>query len=304
MSPAPIKPATFAQPGAREPDHSGPPVPPTLGPGLDEGAYSRWADADAPRRIGGVSTRGVLEVLGPLAGSVCLTFTICRFFGWGGLLTPILLSLLLFLVVYAQTARASAGQEAAIDRVVTVLVMFGAIAASAVLASLVLDVVVKGGAALRPSFLFQDMSKTGPDDPGGGAFHAVVGTVQQCGIATMLAVPIAILSAIYLNEIKGRMALAVRFLVDAMSGVPSIIAGMFIYAFWVIGLDQGPSGFAAALALTVLMLPTVTRTAEEVLRTIPDSLREASFALGAPSGEPCCASCCRPPAADCSRPYC
>ncbi|MFN0025678.1 MAG: phosphate ABC transporter permease PstA [Acidimicrobiales bacterium] len=252
------------------------------GSGIDEGAFSRWADADSPRRTGGISGRGVLEVLGPLTGSACLTFTVCRFFGWDGLLAPTVVALVLFLGVYSQVVKASAGQEAAIDRVMAALVVLGAMAATAVLAGLVLYVVAKGAAALSLSFFVQDMATTGPEDPGGGAFHAIVGTVQQCGIATIIAVPMAVLSAIYLNEIKGRMAVAVRFLVDAMSGVPSIVAGMFIYAFWMIGLNQGPSGFAAALALTVLMLPTVTRTAEEVLRTIPDSLREASFALGAP----------------------
>jgi phosphate transport system permease protein len=93
-------------------------------------------------------------------------------------------------------------------------------------------------------------------------------------------VPIAVLTAVYLNEIKGRLAGPIRFIIDAMSGLPSIVAGLLVFAVWVRG--HGFSGISAAAALAILMLPTVTRTSEEILRTIPDSLREASLALGAP----------------------
>ena len=249
---------------------------------MDEAAFARWANADAPRKLRHIGLREVIEVVGPGLGAICATVTLCRFFGWGGLLAPAMVGLILFMVIYSQVARASAGDEVATDRVVAVAVLVGALAASAVLFSLVIYVVVKGVAALRPSFFIEDMATTGPLNPGGGARHAIIGTLQQCGIAAVVAVPVAMLSAIYLNEIKGRLSTVVRFLVDAMSGVPSIVAGMFVYAFWVVGLGRGPSGFAGSMALVILMLPTVTRTSEEVLRTIPDSLREASLALGAP----------------------
>jgi phosphate transport system permease protein len=85
-----------------------------------------------------------------------------------------------------------------------------------------------------------------------------------------------------MHEIRGRLAPVIRFFVDAMSGLPSIVAGLLVYTVWILELGQGFSGMAAAVALTILMLPTITRTAEEILRTIPDSLREASLALGAP----------------------
>ena len=249
---------------------------------MDEAAFARWANADAPRKLRHIGLREVIEVVGPGLGAICATVTLCRFFSWGGLLAPAMVGLILFMVIYSQVARASAGDEVATDRVVAVAVLVGALAASAVLFSLVIYVVVKGVAALRPSFFIEDMATTGPLNPGGGARHAIIGTLQQCGIAAVVAVPVAMLSAIYLNEIKGRLSTVVRFLVDAMSGVPSIVAGMFVYAFWVVGLGRGPSGFAGSMALVILMLPTVTRTSEEVLRTIPDSLREASLALGAP----------------------
>jgi phosphate transport system permease protein len=94
-------------------------------------------------------------------------------------------------------------------------------------------------------------------------------------------VPLAILCAVFLNEIRGPLERPVQLVVDAMSGVPSIVAGLSIYAIWVVGMHRGFNGFGASLALSILMLPTVTRTALEVLRPVPDGLREGALALGA-----------------------
>jgi phosphate transport system permease protein len=125
------------------------------------------------------------------------------------------------------------------------------------------------------------MSDVGPLDSGGGAFHAIVGTVQQILIATVISVPIAILTAVYLHEIKGRLAVPVRFVVDAMSGLPSIVAGLIVFTIWV-NNGHGFSGASAGVALAIMMIPIVTRTSEEILRTIDDGLRESALALGAP----------------------
>jgi phosphate transport system permease protein len=127
------------------------------------------------------------------------------------------------------------------------------------------------------------MRGVGPLDSSGGAYHAILATIEQVAIASILAVPIGLLVAIYIVEYgRGPLRSAVRFLVDVMTGIPSIVAGLFIFAFWVLGLHQGFSGFAAALALAVLMLPIVVRSAEEMLKLVPDTLREASYALGVP----------------------
>jgi ABC-type amino acid transport system permease subunit len=107
----------------------------------------------------------------------------------------------------------------------------------------------------------------------------LVGTLEMVGIATVLSIPLAIATAIFLSEIGGRLARPVRMIVDAMSAIPSIVAGLFILAAFILTLHQQQSGTAAALALAVLMLPTVTRTAEVVLRLTPGGLREASFSL-------------------------
>jgi len=107
--------------------------------------------------------------------------------------------------------------------------------------------------------------------------------LQQVLIATGISVPLGLLVAVYLTEYgRGPLAAAVRTLVDVMVGIPSIVAGLFIYAFWVLGLKQGFSGFAAGLALSILMLPVVVRTSEEMIKLVPSSLREAAYALGLP----------------------
>jgi phosphate transport system permease protein len=141
----------------------------------------------------------------------------------------------------------------------------------------------RGARAISPGFLTHSMRGVGPLDDAGGAYHAVIGTAEQVLIASLLAVPLGLLVAVYIVEYgTGRLRYAVRFLIDVMTGIPSIVAGLFIFAFWVLGLHRGFSGLAAGLALAVLMLPVVVRSAEEMLKLVPDELREASYALGVP----------------------
>jgi phosphate transport system permease protein len=143
--------------------------------------------------------------------------------------------------------------------------------------------VSRGAGALSVGFFTHSMRGVADRDLGGGAYHAVIGTLEQVGLATIISVPLGLLVAIYLVEYGvGRMAGLVRFLVDVMTGVPSIVAGLFIYAFWVLALHKGYSGLAAAFALSVLMLPVVIRASEEMLKLVPSELREATYALGVP----------------------
>jgi phosphate transport system permease protein len=111
--------------------------------------------------------------------------------------------------------------------------------------------------------------------------HALVGSLEQMAIASAIAVPLGVLAALFLVEVGGRLARPVRIIVEAMTALPEIIAGLFIYAFVVLTLGQQQCGFAAALALTVMMIPIVTRASEVILRLVPGGLREASYALGA-----------------------
>jgi phosphate transport system permease protein len=143
--------------------------------------------------------------------------------------------------------------------------------------------VTQGAHRFDVEFFTRSLRNIGARDAGGGAYHAIVGTLQQVAITTAISVPFGLLVAVYIVEYgRGRLAAAIRFFVDVMTGIPSIVAGLFVLSFWTLGLGQGFSGFAASLALTVLMLPVVVRASEEMLKLVPDSLREASLALGVP----------------------
>jgi phosphate transport system permease protein len=173
------------------------------------------------------------------------------------------------------------GRRRMVDRAACGSMALAALVALLPLASVLGYTIRRGAKAISADFLWHSMKGVGPLDPSGGAFHAIVGTLEQVAIATALAVPFGLLVAVFLAEYGGsRLASPVRFLVDVMTGIPSIVAGLFIYAFWVLGLHKGYSGLAAGFALAVLMLPVVIRSSEEMLKLVPTDLREASYALG------------------------
>ncbi|BBX72201.1 phosphate ABC transporter permease PstA [Mycobacterium shinjukuense] len=122
-----------------------------------------------------------------------------------------------------------------------------------------------------------------PEEFAGGVYHALYGTVVQAGVAALLAVPLGLMTAVYLVEYgTGPMARVTTFMVDVLAGVPSIVAALFVFSLWIATLGFQQSAFAVSLALVLLMLPVVVRSAEEMLRLVPDELREASYALGVP----------------------
>lgn len=191
-----------------------------------------------------------------------------------------------FLVATALSAALAAmrqGKKAIGDAIVTSLVYTAILAVMLPLVSVLYKVVDSGREAWTRATLTQDMSISFVDAPfnEGGLLHALVGTMVLILLATALSVPIGILTALYLTEIRGRFTRLIRFLVQAMSGVPSIVAGLFIYASLILSGTISFNGAAGAMALAILMLPTVARTAEEVLKLIPEDLREAGLALGA-----------------------
>ncbi|GAA5008561.1 phosphate ABC transporter permease PstA [Streptomyces siamensis] len=194
-----------------------------------------------------------------------------------------LIAALLFVFgTYGIAARVE-GRRQAKDRVATSLVWVCFIVAVVPLASLIWETVKRGVKAFDLYFLSHSMGVVADNEPGGGIYHALLGTLEQVGIATLIAVPIGVLTAIYLVEYgRGKLARAVTFFVDVMTGVPSIVAGLFILSFWILILDMGYSGFAGALALSILMMPVVVRSTEEMLKLVPNELREASLALGVP----------------------
>ncbi|MFI0410701.1 phosphate ABC transporter permease PstA [Actinomadura sp. 3N508] len=170
------------------------------------------------------------------------------------------------------------------DRAVQALVYLAFALALIPLLSVLWTVIVNGAKRLDPTFFQFSMNAVGGRDAGGGAYHAILGTLQQVLITSVISVPIAVLTAIYLVEYagNGRLGKAISFTVDVMTGIPSIVAGLFVLALWLLTLGFGFSGFAGALALTILMIPTVVRASEEMLKLVPNELREASYALGVP----------------------
>jgi phosphate transport system permease protein len=174
------------------------------------------------------------------------------------------------------------GAVAARDGIARVVMWTGGLIVIAVLLSVVLYTISRGYHTLRWQFFTEDQRFVGPlsDATEGGGRHAIIGTLQQVGLAMVISVPLGMMTAVYLSEVRGRLQRPLRMVTDAMSAVPSIVAGLFIYATWILALGQPQTGFAGALALSVLFLPTVTRTAEVVLRLVPGGLREASLALG------------------------
>jgi phosphate transport system permease protein len=183
--------------------------------------------------------------------------------------------------VYAWARRVE-GRRRALDRLVTLGVTSAFFVAVTPLVSLVHTVVARGLARFDAEFLTDDARNV--VGPGGGALHAIAGTLVITGVATLVSVPIGVMAAVYLVEYgHGRLKRLLTFFVDVMTGIPSIVAGLFAYALFAIFL--GPSvrlGVMGAVALSVLMIPIVVRSTEEVLKIVPDALREASYALGVP----------------------
>jgi phosphate transport system permease protein len=176
-----------------------------------------------------------------------------------------------------------AGKPAAQDSLLTSISRLAMLLAVIPIVSILVTVASKGWRGLHFGIFTQDMSQASVNSPieDGGMLAAIVGTFIMVGLALLITLPIAILTALYLTEIKGKFSRPIRFLVQAMSGVPSIVAGLFILSSVIYPITGERTGLMGAMALSILMIPTVARTAEEVLLLIPNDLREAGLALGA-----------------------
>ena len=169
--------------------------------------------------------------------------------------------------------------------VIARLVMWGSFGLAMVpLVWILVTVISRGvGLLLQSQWWTNSQRNINSTDVGGGAIHAIQGTLLQAAVTALIAVPIGVLTAIYLVEYgRGRVARTVSFMVDILTGVPSIVAALFIYAVWVTTFGFQRVGFAVCLALVLLMLPVVVRSTEEMLKLVPSELREASYALGVP----------------------
>ncbi len=245
--------------------------------------------AEKVRRPGAQPTNGLREggrlelphLVAIALGTLVFNLLLFAFTGFAGRAGFVVMMVLVYAVAQTVVSFLREGRRQAADRLLTLGIRLAVFSALLPLALIIGYTVYRGAKTLSPYFLTHSMSGVGPLDSGGGVYHAVVGTLEQVLLTSLIAVPLGLLVAIYLAEYgRGRFAALVRYVVDVMTGVPSIVAGLFVYAFWVI--PRGPSGFAAALALSILMLPVVIRSSEEMIKLVPDSLREASFALGIP----------------------
>lgn len=234
--------------------------------------------------VGNSLSRGVqFGVLGAsivVALALVMTGSGFNIVGW------VALSAAIYAISIYLVSRFVEGPRYAVDRLVTAIVSSFFLAALLPLISLIYTVVVEGTKRFDSEFLTYTLKGFDPSEPVGGAAHAIQGTLIITGLATLISVPIGILAAIYLVEYggKGKLARALTFFVDVMTGIPSIVAGLFAVAlFTLLTNDPGyRAGIVGAVALSVLMIPTVVRATEEMLRIVPMELREAAYALGVP----------------------
>jgi phosphate transport system permease protein len=191
---------------------------------------------------------------------------------------------LLYLIVLPLWSRAVENSRAAKDRLVTALIWV-AVAITFVPLVSMLWIVVSQGAPILSSKFFTYSMRNIIGSESGGIYHAIIGTVLITITATIISVPIGLLTAIFLVEYgdKSKLASSIRFLVDVMTGIPSIVAGLFVYALFAVFFGAGVHmGFGGGVALSLLMIPIVVRSAEEMLKLVPSDLREAAYALGVP----------------------
>ncbi len=217
-----------------------------------------------------------------LAGvAVLVALGLRALLGSGPVLTAVF-AVLVFALAVNLVSRRVEGSRRAADRTVTAVVSAMFAAAMVPLLSLVYTVVSRGSERFDAAFFTETMRNVVGE--GGGAQHAIIGTLIITGLATLISVPIGMLTAIYLVEYgRGKLARSVTFLVDVMTGIPSIVAGLFAYALFVLFFGPGVRfGIGGAVALSVLMVPVVVRSVEEMLKLVPAELREASYALGVP----------------------
>lgn len=265
-----------------------PPVGPAPAPLPESGSAAAPPPAAGHERrivLRAVTLDGVLALFGSAAAAFGLAWLIYeRILPFSGALGFWILAYVLFLALFGTVTAMVWGRRAVVDRIVAAVMYTAGIVIVLIIFDQIGYTVFRGGKALRHvNFFTQTMAATGPQQPltSGGVLHAIVGSLEQMGVATAIAVPLGLLAALFLAEVGGRMARPVRSLVEAMTSLPEILAGLFVYALFVLSLGLERSGLAAGLALTIMMIPFIARGSEVMLRLVPNNLREASYALGA-----------------------
>ncbi len=240
--------------------------------------------APPAKRFGGIDAELGQHAVLSLIGSVSVAWLLYEnLLPTSGAIGFWLLAYALFLGFFGVISATTLDREGVVDRLIGAVVSTAGLVMVAALGGIVLFTFLRGkGALANLNFFTETMALYGPDAPldKGGIYAAMIGTFEQVAISVVVSVPLGIATAVYLSEVRGKLARLVRIVVEAMTAVPTIVAGLFIYALVLIQLGRDGSGFAAALALSVSMIPVVTTTAEVVLKLVPNGLREASLALG------------------------
>jgi phosphate transport system permease protein len=240
---------------------------------------------DRPRSLKVRTLDDIASLLGAAAGSLAAVWILYeRVFAFSGTLGFVISWYAAFLALYAGVSAMSNPTPVVVDRLMAALVAGGAAIIGVALVTTIGFVFVRGWPALSHlNFYVKDFGGIRPGAPlnQGGVIHAVVGTAIQVGIAVAIALPLGVGAAVYMSEVGGRLARTVRTVIEAMTALPDILAGLFIYVFLIVGLGWQKDGFAVSLALAVTMLPVVARSGEVVLQLVAGSLREAGLALGA-----------------------
>jgi phosphate transport system permease protein len=243
------------------------------------------ATPERRRDLRSVTTDDRLAVLGSAAAALALDWLVYwQLLPFSGIVGFVIAWYALFLVLYAVVSGLRHGRPLVVDRMMSAVVHGAAVVVGGALLLVVVSTVVQGAPAIvHANFFTSDLSHAGPLDPlsVGGALHALVGTLIEIAITVVITLPLGVLTALYLNEVGGRFARLVRSIVEAMTALPDVVAGLFVYIVLLVTLGLPASGFAAAIALSITMLPITARASEVVLRVVPGGLREASLALGA-----------------------
>ena len=246
-------------------DDAAPAIPrSSLGKPTPDERFVNWGSLAASFAMAWLLTQRLL----PMAGPAWLLVT------W----------FVLSLVLGAITTGMRGGWPEVADVLARRVILWAAASVAAALVSTIVFVALRGW---RPvvhwNFFTDDMAGIGPKDAldRGGVLHAILGSMIELGIGLLVTLPLGIGTAVFMNEVGGTFARVVRTVVEAMTALPSIVAGLFIYSTFILAFHLPPSGLAAGLAIAVMMLPIVARASDVVLRVVPGGLREASLALGA-----------------------
>ena len=245
-------------------------------------------ERDSPRIVSSTTTDYWFTLLGSLIGSagvVWLLYT--QVLPFSGLIGFVLCWYVVYVLLFAAVTGIAHPRPIVVDRLWTAIITGAAVIVGLAVVSTVGYIVFRGWTAVHHvNFFTQSESQGALNGPlnKGGILNVIVGSAIELGIATLVSVPLGFGTAVFMVEVGGRFARVVRTVVEAMTALPDILAGLFIYAILIVALGFQRSGFAAAMALSVMMLPYVARSADVALRVVPGGLREASLALGATQG--------------------